>query len=132
MPVNVEAKIFVLSEVILAVFEFTVLINVVILFVLELKAVVKEVILAVFEFTVLVNVVILFVLDTILVSKVDIVDEFTPPTVFTEGDVAVPLRSPANWIIPFVVMEASLSVVHVRVPLPVVVNNCPFVPWILG
>ena len=104
VPVNVEAKIFVLSEVILAVFETTVL--------------VKEVI--------------LFVADVILVSKVDMVDEFTPPTVFTEGDVAVPLRSPANWIIPFVVMEASLSVVHVRVPLPVVVNNCPFVPWILG
>ena len=68
MPVNVEAKIFVLSEVILAVFEFTVL----------------------------VNVVILFVLDAILVSKVDMVDEFTPPMVLTVGDVAVPPRSPAN------------------------------------
>ena len=82
MPVNVEAKIFVLSEVILAVFVFTVLVNVVMLFVFELKAVVKEVI--------------LFVLDAILVSKVEMVDEFTPPTVLTVGDIAVPLRSPAN------------------------------------
>jgi hypothetical protein len=36
------------------------------------------------------------VLDAILVSKVEMVDEFTPPTVLTVGDIAVPPRSPAN------------------------------------
>ena len=49
------------------------------------------------------------VADVILVSKVAMVDEFTPPTVFTVGEVAVPLKSPANWIIPFDVVDASVG-----------------------
>ena len=57
-----------------------------------------------------------------------IVDEFTPPTEFTVGDVAVPPKFPANCIKPFVVVDASgdplgLSVVHVNVPDPVELNT---------
>jgi hypothetical protein len=37
------------------------------------------------------------------------VEEFTPPTVFTVGDVAVPLKSPANCMSPFAVVDASLG-----------------------
>ena len=67
---------------------------------------------ATFVFNVLIDVVldvILFVAEVILVSNVEIVDELTPPTVFTVGDVAVPLKSPANCIIPFVVVDASVG-----------------------
>ena len=96
MPEIVDAEILLVKEVILAVFELTALFNEVILFVLEL--------------TELVNEVILFVADVILVLNVEIVDELTPPTVFTVGEAAVPLRSPANWIIPFAFCEASVGV----------------------
>ena len=71
----VDARILVFKEVMLAVFEATFVFNVLIEVVLD---------------------VILFVADVILVSKVAMVDEFTPPTVFTVGDAAVPLKSPAN------------------------------------
>ena len=71
----VDARILVFKEVMLAVLEATFVFNVLIEVVLD---------------------VILFVADVILVSKVAMVDEFTPPTVFTVGDAAVPLKSPAN------------------------------------
>ena len=35
------------------------------------------------------------------------VDAFTPPTRFTVGDAAVPPKSPANCIIPFILVVAS-------------------------
>ena len=71
----VDARILVFKEVMLAVLDATFVFNVLIDVVLE---------------------VILFVAEIILVSKVAMVDEFTPPTVFTVGDAAVPLKSPAN------------------------------------
>ena len=71
----VDARILVFKEVMLAVLDATFVFNILIDVVLE---------------------VILFVADVILVSKVAMVDEFTPPTVFTVGDAAVPLKSPAN------------------------------------
>ena len=88
VPVMVDARILVFKEVMLAVLEATFVFNVLIEVVLD---------------------VILFVADVILVSKVAMVDEFTPPTVFTVGDAAVPLKSPANWIIPFAVVDASVG-----------------------
>ena len=71
----VDARILVFKEVMLAVLDATFVFNVLIDVVLE---------------------VILFVAEIILVSKVAMVDEFTPPTVFTVGDAAIPLKSPAN------------------------------------
>jgi hypothetical protein len=74
----------------------------VLLFVAAVIIVFKEVILEVLD-------VVLFVAVIILVSKVAMVAEFTPPTVLTVGDVAVPLKSPANCIIPFAVVDASVG-----------------------
>ena len=88
-------------------------------FVAAFTLVFKEVILEVLD-------VVLFVTEVILVSKVEMVEEFTPPTVFTVGDVAVPLKSPANCMSPFAVVDASdgaAVVVQVKVPLPVVLNT---------
>ena len=70
-------------------------------------ALVFAVILTVFAATVVFNVVMLFVADVILVSKVDTVDEFTPPILFTDGASAVPLKSPANFMTPFALVVAS-------------------------
>ena len=89
------------------------------LFVAAFTLVFKEVILEVLD-------VVLFVTEVILVSKVAMVEELTFPTVFTVGDVAVPLKSPANCIRPFAVVDASVgpeTVVQVKVPLPVVDNT---------
>jgi hypothetical protein len=95
----------------------------VILVVFDATLVFKEVILEVLD-------VILFVADVILVSKVAMVAEFTPPTVFTVGDVAVPLKSPANCMIPFADVDASdgAAVVTAEVTKAVVAICIVFVP----
>jgi hypothetical protein len=91
----------------LAVFEAIVFVLAVILFV-------AEVILVPNKFSALValviSAVILAVFDIILVSKVDIVDEFTPPILFTVGNVAVPPKSLVNCMIPFELVVASGAV----------------------
>ena len=51
--------------------------------------------------------VILTVLDATLVGKILIVDEVTPPTVFTVGKSAVPPKSFVNLILPFTLAVAS-------------------------
>ena len=59
---------------------------------------------ATFVFKVLIDVVlavILAVVELILVSKLEIVEELTPPTLFTVGASAVPPKSLANFIFPF-------------------------------
>jgi hypothetical protein len=65
------------------------------------------VILAVFASTLVFNVVMLAVALFILESKVVIVDEFTPPTLFTVGASAVPVKSPASFNIPLNSVVAS-------------------------
>lgn len=75
--------------------------------VFELVELVKDVILEVLLATEFVNDVMLAVFDAIDVGKVAIVVELTPPTVFTDGEVAVPPKSPANCILPLVVKSAS-------------------------
>ena len=54
-----------------------------------------------------ISAVMLAVLAAIKVGKVEIVDELKPPTLFTTGAVAVPPKSFANCILPFVVASAS-------------------------
>ena len=44
-----------------------------------------------------------------VVLIVAIVEEFTPPTVFTIGDSAVPPKSPASFIIPLSVAVAPVA-----------------------
>ena len=56
----------------------------------------------------------------ILVLKVVIVDELTPPTLFTVGNAAVPPKSPANCTIPFAFVVASIADI---VPDPIVIPN---------
>ena len=51
--------------------------------------------------------VILPVIEIILVGKVAIVAELTPPTEFTDGASAVPPKSLVNCTLPFVVASAS-------------------------
>ena len=51
--------------------------------------------------------VILNVFEAINDGNVVIVDEFTPPTLFTVGKSAVPPKSFANFNLPFVVAVAS-------------------------
>jgi hypothetical protein len=97
----------VISAVILAVFEVTLLSSAVILAVFAATLVFNEVMLAVFATTLVFNEVILFVADVILVSNVVIVDELTPPTVFTIGASAVPPKSPANFMTPLILVVAS-------------------------
>ena len=70
------------------------------IFVAAFTLVFKEVILEVLD-------VVLFVTEVILVSKVVMVEEFTPPTVLTVGEAAVPLKSPANCMSPFADVDAS-------------------------
>jgi hypothetical protein len=97
-------------------------------FVAAFTLVFKEVILDVLE-------VILFDTVVILESKLAIVEELTPPTVFTVGELAVPPKSPVNCTIPFDDVDASEgaeTVVQVKVPLPVVLNNWPLFPCIFG
>ena len=49
------------------------------------------------------------VADAVVLAMVVIVEEFTPPTVFTLGTSAVPPKSPANSIIPFSVDVAPVA-----------------------
>ena len=106
---------------------FTIVLTVFV-FVAAFTLVFKEVILDVFDVT---------LLDTvlILVSKLPIVEELTPPILFTVGELAVPPKSPVNCIIPFDDVDASAgteAVDQVKVPLPVVVNTWPLFPCIFG
>ena len=97
-------------------------------FVAAFTLVFKEVILDVLEVK-------LFVTEVILESKLPIVDELTPPTLFTVGELAVPPKSPVNCTIPFTAEDASEgteTVVQVKVPLPVVLKNCPLFPCVFG
>ena len=59
----------------------------------------------------LTNVLIVFVevAEAILLAIVVIVEELTPPTVFTLGKSAVPPKSPANNIIPLSVAVAPVA-----------------------
>ena len=47
-----------------------------------------------------------------------------PPTVFTVGDVAIPPKSPANWTLPFTVVEASGVAALVVAVTKAVVATC--------
>ena len=49
----------------------------------------------------------------IVVLIVPIVEELTPPTVFTVGKSAVPPKSLANFIIPFAVVVASVAALEI-------------------
>jgi len=68
---------------------------------------ISAVILAVLEAIELVLLVILAVLESIKVGKVVIVDELTPPTLFTVGKFAVPPKSFVSFNTPFVLDVAS-------------------------
>jgi hypothetical protein len=48
-----------------------------------------------------------FVFEVMLVEKEAIVEELTPPTLFTIGALAVPPKSFVNLILPLVVASAS-------------------------
>ena len=88
------------------------------------------VMLAVFADIALVLLVILAVFAEIKVGNVVIVDESTPPTLFTIGKSAVPPRSFANFNIPFTVAEASgaVELVILAATNAVVANWVEFVP----
>ena len=106
---------------------FTIVLTVFV-FVAAFTLVFKEVILDVLD-------VILFETEVILVSKLAIVEELTPPTLLTVGELAVPPKSPDNCTIPFAEVDASdgaAVVVQVKVPLPVVLNTWPLVPCVIG
>ena len=83
---------------------------VVILEVFALMAVVLLVILEVLALIAVVLLVILKVFEAINDGNVVIVDEFTPPTLFTVGKSAVPPKSFVSFKIPFTVAEASEAV----------------------
>jgi hypothetical protein len=106
----VLADIALVLLVILAVFASIALVLLVILAVLALMAVVLLVILAVLADIAIVLLVILKVFEVINVGNVVIVDESTPPTLFTVGKSAVPPKSFANFNIPFTLAEASGAV----------------------
>ena len=53
--------------------------------------------------------VILEVFEAIKVGKLEIVDELTPPTLFTTGELAVPPKSLDNCNFPFIVALASAT-----------------------
>jgi len=93
--------------VILAVLAVIAFVLLVILAVLALMAVVLLVILDVLADIALVLLVILNVFEAIKVGNVVIVDESTPPTLFTVGKSAVPPKSFANFNLPLVVAVAS-------------------------
>ena len=49
-----------------------------------------------------------------------IVDDATPPTVFTLGKSAVPVKSPANCMIPLFSKSASVAfIIYVAMPDPI-------------
>ena len=92
----------------------------------SLFTIVLTVLLFVAAVTEVFNVVILFVAEFILESKLPIVEELIPPTLFTVGDRAVPPKSPDNCIIPVDDVDASAgteAVAQVKVPVPVVLNT---------
>ena len=93
--------------VILAVLAVIAFVLLVILAVLALMAVVLLVILDVLADIALVLLVILNVFEAINDGNVVIVDESTPPTLFTVGKSAVPPKSFANFNLPFVDAVAS-------------------------
>ena len=93
--------------VILAVFDAIALVLLVILAVFAAIVFVLLVMLAVFAAIAIVLLVMLAVFDAINVGKVVIVDELTPPTLFTVGKSAVPPKSLVNFKIPFTVAVAS-------------------------
>ena len=67
-------------------------------------------------------------MDTVVIleSKLAIVEELTPPTVFTVGELAIPPKSPDNCIIPDDDEDASAGtevVAQIKVPVPVVLNT---------
>jgi hypothetical protein len=78
--------------------------NTVILSVFDAIDVVLEVVLAATEF---VNEVILAVIDATDVGNVAMVDELTPPTLFTVGKSAVPPKSLVNLSLPLLLASAS-------------------------
>ena len=93
--------------VMLAVFAAISVVLIVILAVLAAIALVLIVILAVFAAMAVVLLVILAVFEAINVGKVVIVNELTPPTLFTVGKSAVPPKSLVNFNLPFVRASAS-------------------------
>ena len=113
VPVNEGDAIVALNNisavllVILAVLAAIALVLIVILAVFALMAIVLLVILAVFAAIAFVLLVILAVFEAINVGKVVIVNELTPPTLFTVGKSAVPPKSLVNFNLPFVRASAS-------------------------
>ena len=53
------------------------------------------------------------VADAVVLAMVVIVEELTPPTVFTLGTSAVPPKSPANNIIPLSVAVAPVAALDI-------------------
>ena len=74
----------------------------------------------------LTNVLIVFVevADAISLAIVVIVEELTPPTVFTLGTSAVPPKSPANSMIPFSVAVAPVAELDICARTKAVVATC--------
>jgi hypothetical protein len=115
VALNNISAVFAVILFVLAVIEFVLLVILAVLAVsLVLKAfsalvalVTSAVILAVLATIELVLLVILAVLEVIKVGKVVIVDELTPPTLFTVGISAVPPKSLVNFKTPFIVDDAS-------------------------
>ena len=105
--------ISVVLAVMLAVLEVTRVSNPAIALVFEVILEVLDVILVLKSFSafvaLVISVVILAVLDAINVGNVVIVDEFTPPTLFTVGKSAVPPKSFVNLKTPFTVEDASAA-----------------------
>ena len=103
----VFAAIVFILLVMLAVFAAIALVLLVILAVLAAIVLVLLVILAVLAAITFVLLVMLAVFEAINVGNVVIVDELTPPTLFTVGNAAEPPKSFVNCILPFTVAVAS-------------------------
>ena len=108
------AAIFVVFVVILAVFELTLVFKLVILLRFVVILAVLDAILVLFVSISAVFIVILSVLEAIfavfvvtVTGNVDIVDELTPPILFTVGKSALPPKSFVNLILPFTLAVAS-------------------------
>jgi hypothetical protein len=108
------AAIFVAFVVILTVFELTLVFKLVILLRFVVILEVLDAILVLFVSISAVFIVILSVLEAIfavfvvtVAGNVDIVDELTPPILFTVGKSAVPPKSFVNLILPFTLAVAS-------------------------
>jgi hypothetical protein len=108
------AAIFVAFVVMLTVFELTLVFKLVILLRFVVILVVLDAILVLFVSISAVFIVILSVLEAIfavfvvtVAGNVEIVDELTPPILFTVGKSAVPPKSFVNLILPFTLAVAS-------------------------